>query len=93
MIPHAIARLILLKFMEYSKLYLLLSGHQLEPKLVVYCYLVYDSVFSKADVWEEGLPTSEGMTVVATIFLLVMMFQAYWQVYCPKKSAFSSPDV
>lgn len=63
MILHA--RLILLKIMEYSKVYLPLpSSHQLEPKLVVCCYLVYKSVFSEVDVWGEGLPTSEGMRLV-----------------------------
>ena len=53
--------------MEYSKVYLSLpSHHQLEPKLVVCCYLVYESGFSKVDVWGEGLPASEGMRFMTT---------------------------
>lgn len=67
MIPHSIARLILIKIMKYSKVYLPLpSSHQLEPKFVVCRYLVYESVFSKLDVWGYSLPTSEGMRVTAT---------------------------
>lgn len=67
MILHDITRLILLKIMEYSKVYLPLPSHQqLEFTFIVCFYLVCESFFSKVDVWEEGLPASEGMKLVTT---------------------------
>ena len=65
MTPHAIVKLILLKITEYSKVCLaLLSSHQLE--LIVCCWLVYESGFSKEDVWGESLAASEGMRFTTT---------------------------